>query len=298
MNKNVRILMATYNGAKYIEEQLDSLINQTYQDIDIFISDDGSTDETVSIIKQYIEKDSRIHIESSNHLGACQNFGNLLRKYGDTDYVMLCDQDDIWSLDKVEKTVNVMQTNEEEGMPLLIYSGRIYVDETLQRMNIVVRTYEDTFRSLLCQCHIYGCTMMLNREMIEIVDIPEFASMHDHWIALTASCKGKIVRMDEELMLYRQHANNVTGGRKQFSFFNKIKNWDKINDEGKQTNRMCYKFCKDNSDNLIAREYLAIYDRQGLFRLLRALKFGYKFDHLLATIRGLYILLITTISEE
>lgn len=296
-NVKVKILMATYNGADFIREQLESLIYQTYKDIEIYISDDGSSDNTVTIIRQYAEKDERIYLELSNHLGACRNFGNLIKNHRDADYIMLCDQDDVWNLDKVEKTLKVMQMNEEDGLPVLVYSGRMYVDEKLHKIDVPVRIYEDSFKSLLCQCHIYGCTMMLNKALISLVNIPEFASMHDHWIALVASCKGKIIRIDEELMMYRQHANNVTGGVKQFSVINKIRTWNKINNEGKLTNRMCYRFCVENKENIIAQGYIDMFNSYGLSRLVKAVKFGYKLDHILATVRGIYILLITKQEE-
>lgn len=296
MDSKITILMATYNGAKYLKEQLDSIINQSYSDFVLYISDDGSSDRTLDIIKEYIERDDRIKLELSSHKGACQNFAQMIRNHKDAEYIMLCDQDDVWDRHKVEKSLTVIQQSDNDK-PILLYCDKVYVDERLQPLEIIIRKYSDTFKSLLCQCHIYGCTVMINKQLIDLVDIPSYASMHDHWIALVAACEGKIIHLEESLILYRQHTANVTGGINQFSLKKKLENWSKISKEDEKAINMCYRFSKDHLYNTVASDYTKIFSKNGLSRIYKAIKFGYKLDHTLATVRGLYEVMMADISE-
>lgn len=294
MSKKVNILMATYNGDKYIKEQIDSVLGQTYKDFNLFICDDGSTDNTIKIIQEYVSNYDNVFLEHSSHLGACQNFANLIRNHRDSEYIMLCDQDDVWDSKKIEKSLNVLEQYETE--PALLYSDKVYVDENLNELNMPNRKYKDTYKSLLFQCHIYGCTVMLNKRLIEIVDIPQYASMHDHWISLLAAYYGKIIHLDEPLMLYRQHSDNVTGGVNQLSLSKKLHNWKKTNKACERTICTCYSFCKLN-DDLTSIGYVDIFANRNIFRrFYKALKFGYKLDHFTATLRGLYVLINAKIS--
>lgn len=296
MRNTVNVLMATYNGEKYISEQLESILNQTYSNFRLFICDDGSTDNTIEIIKQYMETDDRIYFEQSKHLGACQNFSNMIRMHNNADYIMLCDQDDIWECNKICRSLE--ELSHYDNVPTLLYCDKVYVDESLNHLNFPNRYYEDSFKSLLCQCHIYGCTMMMNSELIDIIDIPQYASMHDHWISLIASLYGKVVHLNEPLILYRQHSGNVTGGMNQFSFLKKIKNWKKTNIICEKTINMCYRFCKTHNINEITESYIDIFHNRNVFRRLqKAFKFGYKLDHFSASVRGMLVLLFVKISD-
>ena len=294
--KEIAILLATYNGEKYIREQLNSLINQSYKDFDIYIRDDGSSDDTVSIIKEYMLNDSRIHLEFGEHDGACQNFARLLKKHNNYNYVMFCDQDDVWNKYKIEKSILKMKQCESEMenvLPILLYCDKELVDEQLNRIDAITYRYEDSLHSLLCQCHIYGCTMMLNKELMKLVDIPEYASMHDHWIALVAAERGRIIKVEEKLILYRQHNNNVTGGMNQYSLINKIKNWNRINDKLMITLNMCYRYSElyQINGNVCLEKYNQMMKSRGILRFIKALQFRYKLNRLSASLRGLYVLL-------
>ena len=115
MKEQVEIVMATYNGEKYIKGQLDSLLSQSYPDLLVDVCDDGSTDDTVSIVKEYEKKDSRVRLfENKTNQGYIRNFMSGIVRC-DSPYIMLCDQDDIWNWDKVELTLEKMKQMEREN---------------------------------------------------------------------------------------------------------------------------------------------------------------------------------------
>jgi GT2 family glycosyltransferase len=220
------ILLSTYNGAKYLKNQIDSLVSQSYDDFRIIARDDGSSDESFSILKSY---DKIEIVDSRQNLGAKGSFAELLEyavKHTDGEFFMFCDQDDVWEKDKIAMTLAKMQ--ELEGtygdLPLLVHSDVKVVDA---RLRVVAESFwkfqnidptRDAIHHLLLQNVVTGCTMMINRPLAKLVKtIPEEAIMHDWWIVMVASCFGKIGFIDEPLMLYRQHSSNDTGA-KHYSF--------------------------------------------------------------------------------
>jgi len=216
----VTILMATFNGAKYISEQLDSILAQTYTDWELIIRDDLSTDQTLSIIWKYVEADSRIKLLPSTgpHGSAVQNF-SMLFDYAvtlSTPYIMFADQDDVWKTNKVESSIAYIQRQESRttsSYPILIYGALQYVDTKghiiPQKLNMPAAL---NVRMLLTENHAYGCTMILNRALVQqIGHIPVTAENHDYWVALVACTLGNAVLNPEILISYRQHANNVSG---------------------------------------------------------------------------------------
>lgn len=240
MSKRVQILLATYNGGRYIEEQLISLFNQTYQDFELLIRDDGSKDNTLEIVRKYREKyPNRIQLISDNQkgLGPSGNFSRLMT-YATANYIMFCDQDDIWLPHKIEKTLNKMLELEEingENIPILIHSDLKIVDEDLKVLNESMSqaqklcSNKNEFNKLLIQNNITGCTMMINKSLKEIAgSVPKEAIMHDWWLGLVASSVGIIGYIDQALILYRQHGRNDVGAQ-VYNFNNIIK---KINKNG------------------------------------------------------------------
>lgn len=218
----VCILLASYNGEKFIENQLDSLFAQTYTNWKLFIRDDGSTDKTVSIINKYIAKDRRINllIDDKKNLGSCQNFATLMHiTQNQFQYTMFCDQDDSWLPFKIEDTLSQMQQLEEQQeteIPLLVYTNFQYADNNLTIIESK-KNYQSTkvsrlsFAHLLAQNPAYGCTMMMNKKLAELASaIPSEAENHDYWVALTASALGKIFYLKKKTIYYRQHNNNIS----------------------------------------------------------------------------------------
>ena len=219
MNKII-ILLSTYNGEKYLKEQLDSLFSQTYKNFEIIVRDDGSSDKTLEKLKFY---DIKL-LSSDVNLGIKKSFETLLKyayENSDAEYFMFCDQDDVWNNDKIEKTLEEMKRLEKlygNNIPLLVHTDLEVVDENLKIISSSMWKYEyilpqyNTFNRLLIQNTITGCTMMINRELAKkSLDIPEEAIMHDWWIGLIASCFGKISYLEESTIKYRQHGKNTIG---------------------------------------------------------------------------------------
>lgn len=222
-DKTIAILLAAYNGEKYMSDQIESLFAQTYTNWRVFIRDDGSTDQTVSIINKYAEKDKRITIveeNNSRNLGSCQNFATLfylVRNY--FKYIMFCDQDDYWLPFKIEDTLQHMQHFEaqhEKELPLLVYTNFKYTYSNLEEIKSkknfqATKVSKLDFPHLLAQNPVYGCTIMLNRQLAAMVDvIPPQAENHDYWVALVASALGEIAYLNKQTILYRQHTNNIS----------------------------------------------------------------------------------------
>jgi len=220
MNK-ISILLSTYNGEKYLKEQLDSLFSQSYQGFEILSRDDGSSDNTAEILNSYNIK----VLDSADNLGAKMSFAALLKYALDnsaSEYFMFCDQDDVWARDKVEKTLAKMQEMEKEhgDIPLLVHTDLEVVDEKLKTINSSFMDFQNIdplknkFNNLLVQNTITGCTVMINKKLLKkCMPIPNGAIMHDWWIGLVASYFGKIGYIDEPTIKYRQHISNTIGAK-------------------------------------------------------------------------------------
>ena len=220
--EKVDILLATYNGEKYIREQIDSILNQTHTEFRLLISDDGSTDGTRNILNEYKLKDNRIEVfMQEKNLGVVKNFEFLLGKV-EAKYYMFSDQDDIWKESKIEKSLNKI----EEGYDL-VYSDLEVVDENL---NVTYSSYwklkgiynkikkYNNFESLYLNNFVTGCTLISKKELINsFMPLPNTSKfvLHDYWISLIISQNGKIAYVEEPLIKYRQHKNNKVGSKKK-----------------------------------------------------------------------------------
>lgn len=212
--------MATYNGEAYIEEQLLSIINQTYSSWTLYISDDASTDKTADIIKQYEKLDSRIKLINTARQGGVVNNFNCALNATRANYVLLADQDDYWNSDRVEKLFSHISERDSLNKPLMVFSDLEVVDDKLV-------TISDSFYKsnsidplknlnpvqLLWKCSVYGCTTIFNRKLLEkCLPIPVGITMHDNWLALNAATESGLEYLDIRTIRYRQHSNNVVGG--------------------------------------------------------------------------------------
>jgi glycosyltransferase involved in cell wall biosynthesis len=231
MIETVEILLATYNGEKFIQEQLDSLMNQSDINFKILIRDDGSTDNTIKIINEYQQKfPTKIAVLKDNkkNVGATQNFGILLQ-YATADYIFFCDQDDIWLPNKIEVSLQKMKAIEnDKAIPCIIFSdmkvideyGNITSDSVWQQLHLHPKYF--VLNRLLVQNIPHGCTMLINKAMRNLASpIPKAAMLHDHWIALLAASCGKFDYIEKPTLLLRNHTQNVT--RKPTSITQKIK---------------------------------------------------------------------------
>ncbi len=221
----IELLLATYNGAKYLPEQLDSLIAQDYSDFRVLISDDGSSDATCAIITQYAARHPALFSmlePGTQRLGASRNFARLLDA-ARADYVFFCDQDDVWLPDKISRSLAVMMQAERQalpGHPLLVHTDLRVVDEQLSEVSPSFMAYSgisprrNSFSALLLGNVVTGCTAMANRPLYELArPIPAQALMFDHWLAQVAAGLGTIAYIDAPTVLYRQHSANAIGAR-------------------------------------------------------------------------------------
>lgn len=226
--KTVGIVMAAYNSEKFIGEQLDSILSGTYQNIHIYVRDDGSTDNTVAMIREYEEK-----YPLKVQLVANQTNGGLVKNFltgvmeAKEDYIMFSDHDDVWLPQKVQITLAAMEKAEISGgeLPIVVFTDNTIVDGQLKPMG--ASFYERSHFNLeqmglsymLMENKLIGCTMMINKPLKKMIRVlPEHARVHDWWIALIASAFGRIVFVEEQTMLYRQHGSNVIGNRSFFKY--------------------------------------------------------------------------------
>lgn len=232
--------MATYNGAAYLREQIDSILANTYQNIIITVCDDGSTDDTMKIVNEYKTKypDKFKIKQNSRNKGIVRNF--LEAAYESPyDYIMFSDQDDVWMKEKIEKSYYRMLRMEKrfgKELPLAAYSDAIVVNE---RLEVLFPSFHGVSHlkvdkvdlpHLLMENKIIGCTLIFNKALKDKLEkMPLHARMHDWWVALLATSFGKVSYIKEPLLLYRQHSNNVVGNK---SFTKYV--WDRISKLRKQ----------------------------------------------------------------
>lgn len=228
----IAILLAAYNGAQYLTEQLDSLLAQTNQDWITYIHDDGSTDGTVAVIDDYVARYPQkfVKIEGKSTGGAKQNFFYLLSAV-DAPYLMCCDQDDVWLPEKVEVTYQAMKELEKEEAgdkkPLLVFTELRVVDGRLQTIAERMSDYQQldctntTLNRMLIQNVVTGCTMMINcrlKDMMLHYQNMEHIIMHDWWAALIAAKYGRLSYVEMPCICYRQHEDNSVGAKRAGSF--------------------------------------------------------------------------------
>lgn len=208
--KKVQILMSTYNGEDYIRQQLDSVLAQSYPDVDILIRDDGSTDDTYVIVKEYEETHSNIKAYQGKNLGVNRSFFELLRK-SRGDYIGFCDQDDYWLPNKIEKAVE--QLENMEG-PALYCSAKTLVDENLEELEEQQNPHlKPGFGNAVIESICSGCTTLMNRELVSIIRqrLPEDVIHHDWWCYMVATYLGSMYYDENSYIYYRQHRGNEVG---------------------------------------------------------------------------------------
>ncbi len=209
----VDILMATYNGEKYIESQLTSIISQTYKDWRLFIQDDLSTDYTLKIIKKYQTIDKRIIlVDNTKKRGCGRNFLSLL-SYSTSEYICFADQDDYWFENKLERLVNEITLYDKENeCPKLVVSNCLlwkYPQNSIFYNPNFVKP--NAIHQALFMGGMQGCLTLFNSKLRDILNKNfDYIWLHDHYLLLSAITFGQIYYINDPLMLYRQHENNVT----------------------------------------------------------------------------------------
>jgi glycosyltransferase involved in cell wall biosynthesis len=234
-NPQVAILLSTYNGDKYLAEQLDSILNQSYKNFIVVIRDDGSSDSTMQQLLQYESNyPNYFHVLKKNekNMGASASFSYLVdyvlhnkdQAGLASPYMMFCDQDDVWLENKIETALSVMQKHEKgrNNIPILIHSDLSVVSASGEEIAESFIRYQglkvnrNRFSQLVLINLVTGCAAMINRALAEkSLPVHQDAIMHDWWFALIASAFGEIVFIDKPLIHYRQHGSNTIGAKKQ-----------------------------------------------------------------------------------
>lgn len=214
----VSIVMATYNGEKYLRQQIDSILEQTFQHFELIVVDDASTDGTLSILEEYVARDERIHVfPAEKNLGLVANFERGLRQ-SKGDFIAFSDQDDIFRKDKIELLLTALK---EQPNRDLVVSDLSLIDENGAEFATSMWRYQKLkpqqgkpFRRLLYLNFVTGCAMMFRSRLLKIaLPFPPACLVHDWWLAVVAaSSKGSgICLVNEPLTAYRQHCSNVFG---------------------------------------------------------------------------------------
>ena len=230
----IDILLATYNGGRFIDRQLKSLLTQDREGIDtevrLLIRDDGSTDNTVDIIKKRLEyykakrpdpMEVKLTVDTTPGGGPAANFMKLLQM-SDAEYIMFSDQDDMWYRRKTAATYKYMKKCEEKygkDTPILVHTDLSLMNEAGEKTASSFYDYqklprEDKLSTLLIQNTVTGCTMMLNKaasDLLRQAPASEMVLMHDHYAAVLVAATGKVKLLNEALIRYRQHSGNAIG---------------------------------------------------------------------------------------
>lgn len=232
MKKNkVKVLLSTYNGEKYIKQLLDSVISQVGVEISILIRDDGSSDNTISIIENYEKKYGFIEIIKGKNIGYAKSFLELVKLANNADYYALCDQDDIWLKDKLISSIKLMNEN-ENGKPLLYTSNVIPVNNNMEKLQLNMFTQNRVLNNYECfQMSILpGCTFVINNEAKnKIAEFNGYCESHDWAIYCICNTFGKVIFDNNSYILYRIHDSNTIGqsSSKFSNFVGKVKRFFK-----------------------------------------------------------------------
>ena len=283
----VNILMSTYNGQQFLAEQIRSIQDQSYTDWTLFIRDDGSSDNTKEILKDFEHQDSRIHLidsDKSDNLGVIKSFHKLVN-HDRADYYFFSDQDDVWLPNKLELSLKEAQ-NYLADLPLMVYMDLKVVNQDLKIMTeSMVKSQSHHANTELVQelteNTVTGGVAMINHALAEMWQETDDILMHDWYLALLASAFGNLVFIDQPGELYRQHSDNVLGARTLSKRFKKwirphilfAVYWDLIKNSQKQARHLLQMPLSQSNRELI-EAFVTIMDKSMLerFRILR--KYG------------------------
>lgn len=210
----VSVAMAVYNGEKYIQEQVDSILGQLGPQDELIISYDRSTDNTKKIIDEYAQNDSRVRVIENENPGVQNNFNNAVMECRG-EYIFLSDQDDLWLEGKIECVLSAFR---KTGAALVVHDG-YFTDEFLepfgQTIFEVYGTNDNPIRNII-KCTYWGCCMAFRADMREIIcPFPNRHKVgHDLWLGVLAGMHGKIARVNICLIKHRIHGKNVTTSRR------------------------------------------------------------------------------------
>jgi len=247
---NVFVVLSTYNGGAYVRPLIDSVRRQSLADWTLLVRDDGSSDQTVRLLREAAAEDRRIVLlEGRQRQGASASFGSLMQSAYEmgAEYLLLADQDDVWHDDKLQRLLDRMRLGEASAgrhSPHLVYSDLIVVDAQMQTIHPSflrhsrLRHGEDRpLQTLLGRCFVLGCACILNRPLLELaLPLPETAASHDWWVALCAASTGHISYLPQPTLWYRRHGKNTSGPAGFWAGFNPLRHsWSKRWEVGRRS---------------------------------------------------------------
>ena len=208
--KLVAVVMSTYNGERFIGEQLNSILKQTYRNFKIVIRDDGSTDRTVAIIKKYQEKYKNIELHTGKNLGFVKSFFELL-SLTEADYYSYADQDDVWMENKIELAVNSLNEM-DPTKPALVFGNSDYYDENMNFIGPGEKNKKYSFTQALFSCVAQGMTMTINKKTRDTIihEMPKSCFFHDWWTYLVCIGLGNVAYNNVTTVKYRRRKENAT----------------------------------------------------------------------------------------
>lgn len=212
----VAIVISTYNGEKYIKEQIESILNQTYKNIEIYVRDDGSKDNTVQILKEY-ETKGKIKLIVGKNLGFINSFFETLTYCNDAKYYAFSDQDDIWEANKIEIGVEILEKENNE-IPIMYYSNYDYYDTDMNFKSNSQERKNTSFQNCLVECVNPGMTTIINNNLRNLIinNLPKYCEGHDWWAYMLAQTFGKVIYDNRITNKHRVHEKNVSMCGKNF----------------------------------------------------------------------------------
>lgn len=210
--QKVQVLLSSYNGEKYIKNQIESILKQEDVEVSLLIRDDGSNDKTLDIIEKMAKENKNISYYQGENIGVAKSFMNLVNKAKEADYYAFADQDDIWMPKKIISAIKKLENVKDK--PSLYISALEIVDEKLDTIEIKKVSGNFTFEGEMIKNFAVGCTMVFNKELCNILKKynPSYIIMHDSWITRVCyAIGGNVIIDDNTYIKYRQHQNNVMG---------------------------------------------------------------------------------------
>lgn len=295
-SETVEIVLSVYNGETYLKQQIDSLLKQSHHPIRIICRDDGSKDSSSELLLSYQEAypENFELFNSGENQGIVRSFFGLLG-HTTANYVMFCDQDDIWLENKVRDTLARVKNLELENgaiKPCLVYTDMSVVDSSLQEINHSfwaqqkINPQRNKFNQLLVENIVTGCTVMMNRSLVNLIRFDEGVLMHDWWVALIAAAFGVIEPLEQQTILYRQHEKNSVGALSQdlmsrISRLSKVVDWKDFRSEFEAKQNQATVFLDLYADSLgsaekeLLREFSSLHLKKFLEKRLLITKYGF-----------------------
>ena len=219
MQNRVLVLVSTYNGERYLNQQLDSILGQQGVDVSVLVRDDGSSDATLQLLDNYAKKSSNFQYYQGSNAGPCMSFFDLLKHADGFDYYAFSDQDDVWDADKLSCAVSFIE-KEPKDIPVLYCSNLKVVDENLNFCRTAHTSSYNTKNRYagLVDFFAVGCTEVFNQRAVDLTrdHIRRDCLMHDSWIFMICNFFGRVIYDTTAHINYRQHGHNVVGTNKDW----------------------------------------------------------------------------------